>query len=120
MKTTNAIKGISDTSATVTLVKSARGGRLRSAPETEASSYLDLFTAHVERLRLRQEQANLGKRRAQIETRMKRNQKRLDEIGARLRVGAQGIIDEEDGETGISVPAAGPPPKSWRTVAADY
>lgn len=120
MRNTSTAKGITDTPATMTLVKSAKGGRLRSAPKTEANSYLDLFVAHVERLRLSQEQTNLGKRKAQIETRMRRNQKRLDEISAALRSGAQRVVDEETAETPVSRPADELPSKKWRTVAADY
>ena len=120
MRNTSTVKGITDTPATMTLVKSARGGNVRSAPRTEGSAYLDLFTTHVERIRLRQEQANLDKRKAQIETRMRRNQVRLDEIQATLQSGAQIIVRKESSEIPVSKPMDKLPSKKWRTVAADY
>jgi len=79
------MKGITDVSAGTVEVKSARGSRVRSAPKSKSSSYLEIFTANVERIRLVQEQENLGKRQFQIEARMARNQKRLADIQTKMQ-----------------------------------
>lgn len=114
------MKGISDTAVGASYVKSARGGKIRSAPKSKHSSYLDLFSLAIERNRLTQEQANLGKRRSQIEVRMERNQTRLDEIRCQLQAMGECIRDEESKRPAASQPNVKLPSKRWRTVSANY
>ena len=120
MKSAGKVKGVTDLPFNMTLVKSAKGGLIRSAPRTESSSYLKLFTINIERFRLRQEQENLAKRRFQIEARMARNQSRLDEIRTTMHSQAQCIAEEEAGGTSAPPPRKTPSSRKWRTVAADY
>lgn len=114
------MKGITDVSTGASQVKSARGGKVFSAPKTKISFYLDLFTLSIERSRLSQEQANLEKRQSQIKTKMERNQKRLDEIRAELLIRAKRVEEEEVEKLASSPPEAKPPSRKWQTVAVEY
>ena len=114
------MKGITDVSAGASQVKSARGGKVFSAPKTKNSSYLDLFILSIERTRLSQGQANLEKRQSQIKAKMERNQKRLAEIGAELRIKARQVEEAEVEKVAALPPEAKPPSKKWQTVAVEY
>ena len=114
------MKGITDVPAGATQVKSARGGRVCSAPKMETSSYLEIFTTNLERVRLRQEQSNLAKRRISIDDKMTRNEMRLREIQARMHSLAQRTVKKESDKVAPEPRNAKPPLKKWQTVAADY
>ncbi|MDD5094845.1 MAG: hypothetical protein PHV74_10770 [Dehalococcoidia bacterium] len=117
------MKGITDVAAGATRVKSARGGKLLSAPRTKNTSYLDLFSLQIERSRLNQEAVNLNKRRGQIEGKLAIIQKRLEEIREAMLLSARKITDEESKEAQASdeKPAASKPPsKNWRAMPMEY
>ena len=115
------MKGISDVSARVTYIKSAKGGRVCSAPKTKNSSYLELFTLNIERSRLAQEKANLLKIRFTSDAKMEHIQKKLEEIGAQMLSVSQRIHEEEEAEKMESPqPEEKLPGKRWQAVAADY
>lgn len=114
------MKGITDVSAGASQVKSAKGGKVFSAPKTKNSFYLDLFTLSIERARLGQEQANLEKRQSQIKAKMERNHKRLDEISAEMRLIARRVEGEEVNKATASSPEAKPTNKRWQTLAVRY
>jgi len=114
------MKSITDVSAGTVEVKSARGSRVRSAPKSKSSSYLEIFTANVERIRLVQEQENLGKRQFQIEARMARNKKRLADIQTKMQSILQRTQEREVKATEISPSNVKLPSKRWKTVSLDY
>jgi len=114
------MRGITDVSAGTVQVKSAKGGKVRSAPRGGNSSYLDIFLLNVERIRLNQEQANLNKRRSHIDARMERNQKKLDEIRAQMQLMGQCIQEKEAEEVSGSRPKVRLPSKRWQTMPAEY
>ena len=115
------MKGISDVSARAAYIKSAKGGRVRSAKKTKNSSYLELLTLNAERSRLAQEKANLLKICFTAEAKMERIQKRLEEIGAKMLSISQRIHEEEEAEKMESPqPEEKLPKKKWQAVAADY
>lgn len=114
------MKGITDVLAGTVHIKSAMGGRIRSAPKMKTTSYLDPFTANIERLKLEQEQANLAKRRSQIDARMEQNQRRLAEISAQMQMIAQSVSEEENKKSPVSQRGRRVPPKKWRTMPAHY
>ena len=114
------MNGITDVSAGTVEVKSARGSRVRSAPKSKSSSYLEIFTINIERIRLLQEQENLEKRQFQIEARMARNQKRLADIQTKMQSVLQRTQESEASAAEISPPKMKLPSKRWKTVSLDY
>ncbi|GEM_PF-4049086 len=114
------MKGITDVPAGAVDVKSARGSRVRSAPKSKSSSYLEIFTANIERIRLVQEQENLRKRQFQIEARMAINQKRLADIQTKMESILQRTQEQEVRATEISPSNMKLPSERWKTVSLDY
>jgi len=110
------MKGITDICAGAANIKTARSIRVRSAPKSKDSTYLDLFLLNKEKARLKQEQYVLGKRQEQ-------NRKRLEEVEAAIELAAMSARELEGNlERGESLPSKAklPPGKKWHTMPLSY
>jgi len=114
------MKGITDVSAGNAELKSAKGSRVSSAPKSKSSSYLQIFTINIERIRLLQEQENLRRRQFQIEAKLAVNQKRLADIQTKMTSVLQRTQESEVRATEISPSKMKLPSKRWKTVSLDY
>jgi len=108
------MKSISDLSSGADNIKSARGAKLRSAPKSEGTAYMDMFILHKKQARLKKEKQQLGKRTERI-------QQQLAEISDDMQQ-AKKNAEELEMENGEEVPKVSPekPAKKWQTMTLDY
>jgi len=106
------MKSISDLSSGADNVKSARGAKLRSAPKSKETSYMDMFILHKKLARLKKEKQQLGQRN-------ERNQQQFAEISDEMEQAKKNIDELERGE---EAPKVSPrkPAKKWQTMTLDY
>jgi len=109
------MKGISGLSSGADNVKSARGGKLRSAPKSEGTAYMDMFILHKKLGRLKKEKQQLGKRNG-------RNQQQFAEIADEMEQAKKSIDKLEMERSGEEAPKVRrkKPAKKWQTMTLDY
>lgn len=93
-------------------LKSARGGKLRSAPHSKEISYIDMFL-------LRKKQVRGEKEQRRLERRKKRGQGQLAEISDEMQQAKKNIDELESGEEAPKV-SRKKPAKKWQTMTLDY
>ena len=108
------MKSISDLSSGADNVKSARGARIRSAPKSEGTAYMDMFILHKKAARLKKEKQQLGQRNERI-------QQQLAEISDEMEQ-AKKNVDELEMENGGEAPKVSrrKPAKKWQAMTLDY
>ena len=110
------MKSISDLSSGADNIKSAKGGKLHSAPKSKETAYMDMFILHKKQARLEKEKQQLGKR-------SERNQQQLAEISDEMEQ-AKKSVDELEMENKDEVSKVSPkkkkPGKKWQTITLDY
>jgi len=106
------MKSISDLSSGADNIKSARGAKLRSAPKSEGTVYMDMFILHKKQARLKKEQQQLGKRNERI-------QQQLAEISDEMEQAKKNAEELESGEEAPKV-SRRKPAKKWQTMTLDY
>ena len=96
-------------------LKSARGARLRSAPHSKETSYLDMFL-------LRKKQVRGEKEQRRLERKKKRGQGQLAEISDDMQQAKKTIDELEMEKSGEEAPKVSPkkPAKKWQTMTLDY
>ncbi len=111
------MKSITDVSAGVSRIKSARSIKLRAAPKkSKDTAYLDLFLLNSEKTRLKQERSHLAKQQ-------ERNRKRLEELEVEIESAMKMAREHSEGlEKGRVSP---PEPrastkKNWRKMPLNY
>jgi len=109
------MKSITDLSRGADDIPSARGGRLRCAPKSKESSYVDLLILHKKQIRL-------NKERQQLEKKMERNQQQLGDISDEIWKAKKNIEELEMEASGEQPPKIkrGKPARKWQTVTVDY
>jgi len=109
------VKGISDLSSGADNIKSAKGGKLRSAPKSEETAYMDMFILHKKQARLKKMEQQLGKR-------TERNQQQLGEISDEMQQAKKSVAKLEMEKSGEEAPKVRQkkPAKKWQTVPLDY
>jgi len=109
------MKSISDLSSGADNIKSARGGKLRSAPHSKETSYIDMFL-------LRKKQVREEKEQRRLERRKKRGQGQLAEISHEMQQAKKNIDELEMERSGEEAPKVSPkkPAKKWQTMTLDY
>jgi len=109
------MKSISDLSSGAGNIKSAKGGKLRSAPKSEGTVYMDMFMLHKKEVRLKKEKEQLAKRSG-------RSQQQLAEIADEMQQAKKNIDElemEKNGEEATKVRRK-KPAKKWQTMTLDY
>jgi len=109
------MKSISDLSTGADDIPSARGGRLRCAPKSKESSYVDMLILHKKQARLKKEQQQLEKKR-------ERNQQQLGEISDEMEKAKRNIDELEMEKSGEEAPKVKreKPVQKWQTMTLDY